>query len=77
MKLYAHPRSDPCRYIMNMCKHLGVEVDSVLVDLVKDEQKGEAYLSINPNGKVPMLQVGDFKLTETFTIAKYLVDLFG
>ncbi|CDW81627.1 glutathione s-transferase [Stylonychia lemnae] len=77
IQLYAHPRSDPCRFIQNLCKHLQIDVDYHHIDLPTDEQKGDAYLKVNPNGKVPLIIDGDFTLTETFAIAKYLIDKYA
>ena len=36
----------------------------------------EPYISVNPNGLVPTLVDGDFMLTESSTILKYLADKF-
>ena len=36
----------------------------------------EPYASLNPNKLVPMLEDGDFKLTESSAILKYLADKF-
>ena len=34
-----------------MCEELGVKYDWALVDFAKNEQKSEAFLQINPNGR--------------------------
>lgn len=38
--------------------------------------KAEGYLAINPGGMVPLLEHGDFKLTENAAILGYLADLY-
>jgi glutathione S-transferase len=47
------------------------------VDILKGEQYGEGYSKINPNHLVPMLEDGDFRLTESATILRYLADKIG
>jgi len=44
----------------------------IVIDLPKGEQKGEAYLKINPFGQVPAIVEGDFKLIQSTTILRYL-----
>ncbi|MEO5621824.1 MAG: glutathione binding-like protein [Dokdonella sp.] len=40
-----------------------------------DELKSPAYLKLNPNGAVPVLEDGDFVLTQNAAILNYLADL--
>ncbi len=74
MKLYMHPASTTSRPIMMFCAEQGVEVENVTNDLFTGEHKGEAYLAINPNGMVPMLDDDGFMMTESSAILKYLAD---
>ena len=41
------------------------------------ETKDEGFLALNPRGKIPVLQDGDFTLTESAAIATYLADTYG
>ncbi len=50
----------------------GVEVEEVPVDFKTGEHKSEAYLKLNPNGKVPTMQDGDFILWESLAINRYI-----
>jgi len=74
MKLYFHPVSTTSRTIMLFASEAGIALDYQLVDLMKGEHVQPAYLAINPNGLVPMLEDGDFRLTESSAILKYLAD---
>lgn len=74
MKLYYHPVSTTCRPIMLFAAESTIALEFQLVDLFKGEHLGEAYCSINPNGQVPTLEDGDFRLTESATILRYLAE---
>jgi glutathione S-transferase len=74
MRLYHHPLSSNARRAVMIALHLGVDVELVLVDLAKGEQKKPAFLRLNPSGKVPVLEDGDFALTESHAIMQYLAD---
>ncbi len=72
MKLYYHPNSPNCVNVLATANHLGVQLDLQLVDLLKGAQKDPAYLSLNPNGRVPTLADGDFMLWESNAIMQYI-----
>jgi glutathione S-transferase len=50
----------------------GLEPDITPVNLVLGEQRKPAFLAKNPLGRVPVLEDGDFVLTESFAIAAHL-----
>jgi glutathione S-transferase len=54
--------------------HLDVQLEHVVVDLNKGEQRGEEHLGRNPNGKVPVLEDDGFWLWESRAIMEYLAD---
>lgn len=56
---------------------LGVEHTTVNVDLSKGETRTLEFLRINPNGRIPVLVVGDEVLFESAAIAVYLGEEFG
>src|SRR6516165_3654569 len=76
LKLYYSPGTS------SMASHITLEeagavyeVQPTLVD--KGEQQSEAYLKINPRGKVPALQLEDGKiLTENAAILSYVAKKF-
>jgi glutathione S-transferase len=72
MKLHAIRASHNCRRVLATVAHLGLEVEVVEPDLASGALKTPEYLAINPNGKVPTLEDGDFKLWESNAIMQYL-----
>src|SRR5258708_19674846 len=72
MKLYMHPVSTVCRPIRLLCAENGVKLDEQVVDLMTGANHAEPYISLNPNGQVPLLEDGDLRLTEGSPILKYL-----
>ncbi|HEY1372902.1 MAG TPA: glutathione S-transferase family protein [Candidatus Binatia bacterium] len=72
MKLYYHPNSPNCVDVLATVNQLGIALDLELVDLMKGAQKNPAYLTINPNGRVPALVDGDFALSESNAIMQYI-----
>jgi glutathione S-transferase len=75
MRLYYYPTSANSRRVLLTAILLGTKLDLVIVDLLKAEHRGEAYLRINPNGKVPVLDHGGFHLWESHAIMQYLAEL--
>jgi glutathione S-transferase len=60
MKLYSMHNSNNCRRVNATIQHLGLDVE--IVEQAMGDLKKPEYLAINPNGKVPTLVDGDFKL---------------
>lgn len=50
----------------------GLAYEPTLLEFSKGEHKADAYLKINPRGKVPTLKDGDFVLYESVAILAYL-----
>jgi len=74
MKLYYHPASTTSRPLMLFCAESALKVDLQVVDLFTGEHYNPPYEAINPNHLVPVLEDGDFRLTESSAILKYLAD---
>ncbi len=74
MKLYMHPVSMTSRPVRLFIAENGIDVDEEMVDLMAGEHYQEPFASINPNRLVPVLEDGDFRLTESSAILKYLAD---
>ena len=77
MKLYMHPVSMTTRPVRLFIAENNIPMDEVFIDLMKGEHYGDAYTAVNPNRMVPMLEDGDFRLTESSAILKYLADKVG
>ena len=76
MKLYYFPSPNPqkIRFALN---ELGVDCETVPVDLVKREQRSPEFLALNPCGRVPVLVDGDLTLWESHAILAYLGEKTG
>src|SRR5581483_5898936 len=71
---YQHPMSANSRAATLVALQLKAPVELVFVDLAKGEQRLPAYLKLNPNHRVPVLEDGDFYLWESRAIMQYLAD---
>jgi glutathione S-transferase len=74
VKLYMHPVSMTSRPVRLFIAESGIKVDEQVVDLMTGEHYKEPFLAVNPNRMVPVLEDGDFRLTESSAILKYLAD---
>jgi len=72
MRLHYHPQSRCSQRVLMTARHLGTELELVPVDLFKGEQRSPAFLALNPNHAVPVLEDGGFVLWESFAIMQYL-----
>ncbi len=77
MKLYMHPVSMTSRPVRLFIAENNIPCDEQVVDLMTEEHHKEPYISLNPNRLVPMIEDGDFRLTESSAILKYLADKAG
>jgi glutathione S-transferase len=77
MKLYSHPASTTCRAVELFIADNNLPVERVVVDLFTGEHLRDPYASLNPNRLVPLLEDGEFRLTESSAILKYLADKFA
>lgn len=73
LKIYGVPRSSSGRCFV-MLEELGLPYENVPLDMRTKEHKSEAFLKLNPNGKVPVLVDGDFVIWESTAINSYLAD---
>ena len=77
MKLYYHPASTTSRTIMMFAAQEGIALDYQLVDIFSGEHMQPDFAAVNPSRMVPVLEDGDFRLTECSAILKYLADKTG
>ena len=77
MKLYYHPASTTSRIVQMFATDQGVDLDYEVVDLFTGEHYKPPYSDMNPSCMVPMLEDGDFRLTESAAIIRYLADKVG
>ena len=76
MKLYYHPVSTTSRPVLLYILENNLKVDTQVVDLMKGEHVQPPYATMNPSKLVPMLEDGDWRLTESSAILKFLADKF-
>jgi glutathione S-transferase len=77
MKLYYHPVSTTSRPILLLAADEGIAMDYEVVDLFSGAHMQPGYAGINPSQQVPVLEDGDFRLTESSAILKYLAEKTG
>jgi glutathione S-transferase len=75
MKLYMHPFSTTCRAVRLMCAEHGVAIEEELVDLMTGAQHQEPFASLNPSRQVPFLTDGDWGISESSAIMKYIAEV--
>jgi glutathione S-transferase len=77
MKLYMHPASTTSRPVVQFITDNNIPCEMQVVDLFTGEHLKEPYATkVNPNKMIPVLEDGDFRLTESSAILKYLADKF-
>jgi glutathione S-transferase len=71
LKLYFFP--DTCaRVALTALEQSGASFETQLIKLPVGEHHSPEYLKLNPKGKLPTLQVGDWVLTENMAILSWL-----
>ncbi|MBV1858745.1 MAG: glutathione S-transferase family protein [Nannocystaceae bacterium] len=72
MKLYEHPISGHAHRARAFLSLLGVEFESVVVDLMAGEHRKPDFLALNPLGQVPVLVDGETVVRDSTAILVYL-----
>jgi len=78
LTLYSYWRSSAA-YRVRIALHLkDLDFDTIPVHLLRNggEQRSEAYLALNPQGRVPVLIHGERVLTQSLSICEYLEEVF-
>jgi glutathione S-transferase len=74
MKLHFHPVSTASRPVVLFCAEAKIAYEPVVIDLMTGQHMKEPFLKLNPSHMVPVLEDGDFVLTESSAIMKYLAE---
>lgn len=74
MKLHAIAASPPCHLVLAILEEFDIPFEYVNVNLLKGEHKTEEFLKLNPLGKLPTLQEGDWSLGESVAIQQYILN---
>jgi glutathione S-transferase len=72
IRIHSFPRSGHCHRIELFASLTGIGHDLVHVDLVAGEHKREPFLTLNPAGKVPVIEDGDIVVSDSNAILVYL-----
>lgn len=76
LTLYSAPMSSATVVVCALAE-LGVDYDTVQLDLSAGDQKRPDYLALNPHGVVPTLVVDGVPMFETIAILQWLADRYG
>lgn len=70
--IFVHPLSTPSLGVEFTAHASGIEFEKKVVNLQRGEQRSADYLAVNRAGKVPALQDGDYRISESLTIMRYI-----
>ncbi len=73
--IYGSPKSSAGRCFWTL-EEIGIDYQTQAMNFQKQEHKSEKYLQINPNGKIPALTDGDYKIWESMAINLYLAEKY-
>jgi len=77
MKLYDLERSGNCYKIRLFLSLIGIEYTKIPVDLRAGENRTSEFLSMNPNGLVPVLVDGSETIYDSIAILSYLAKVYA
>lgn len=77
MKLYDMELSGNCYKIRLFCALLGLNYESVPVNLLRGEHKAADFLALNPRGQVPVLEDAGTLVWDSMAILVYLARKYG
>ena len=77
MDIYADPITVNCRKVLAGLQLMGVDYKLSKVDYFQGEQKGAAYLALNPNASLPAMNDDGLTLWESNAILQYAADRNG
>lgn len=76
MKLYTYFRSSAAYRVRIALNLKGVPYESAAVNLLKGEQREDAYGAINPQKRIPSLEIGGTTLIQSPAILEYLDEVY-
>jgi len=78
LTLHEDPRSGNCYKIRLVCALLGLPLERRLYDILKGETRTRDFLeTVNSNGRIPVLQIGERFLPESNAACWYLAEGSG
>ncbi|MCZ8156242.1 MAG: glutathione S-transferase family protein [Leptospira sp.] len=76
LQLYSHPGSTYTHRVHIFLKYKSIPYEVIHVALDKLENRKKPFLEINPYAKVPVLLDGDFLLSESSAIMRYIEEKY-
>lgn len=76
MKLYTYFRSSAAYRVRIALNLKGVTYESVPINLLKGEQRADGYRAVNPQKRVPSLDIGATTLIQSPAILEYLDEVY-
>lgn len=77
LQLFSYYRSSAAYRVRIALALKGLDVSQIPVNLLKNEQRGESYLAVNPQGLVPALVTEEGELlTQSLAIIEYLEEAY-
>ena len=76
MKLYGYYRSSTSYRLRIALELKGLDYENIPVNLLKAEQKGEAYTSRNPFGSIPMLEADGRDRAQSMALIEWLDEAY-
>ena len=77
MKLYQYPLSPNSQKVLALAYEVEIPIEPCTLDVFKGATRTPEMLAKNPNGKVPVLEDGDFVLWESNAMLGYLAAKAG
>ncbi len=75
LRIYGSLESGNCYKVRLLLRQLGRDYEWIEIDILKGESRTPAFLAMNPNGRVPLLEYAPGKyLAESNAILNYLAD---
>ena len=73
MKIYGDTKSGNCYKVQLVCNLLNIDHQWIDIDILAGDTKSDDFLSKNPNGKIPLLELDNGEtLSESNAIINYL-----
>lgn len=77
LTIWGRPNSLNVHKVLWLATELGLQFEHIPAGQQYGLIKDEAFLAINPNGLIPVIQDGDTVLWESNTILRYLTEVYG
>src|SRR6185295_4965104 len=72
IKLHVFPVSPRAFKVLFAAHQMGVDYELKFINLFKGEQNAPEFRALNPSGRMPVLEDGDYVLWESNAIVNYL-----